>query len=75
MEANIENSALYEVLINGEQQYSIWPVHKDVPLGWLKAGCEGTKEECLHFISQVWTDMQPLSLRTEKAPPPSGLPG
>jgi len=53
----------YEVVVNHEQQYSIWPAGRDLPLGWNAAGKRGDKDECLAFIKEVWTDMRPLSLR------------
>lgn len=58
-----ENMACYKVVVNSEAQYSIWPVGKDNPSGWFDAGKSGSKEECLAFITEVWTDMRPLSLR------------
>ena len=54
---------LYEVVVNEEEQYSIWPAHRQNALGWEDAGKSGTKEECLAYIKDVWTDMRPLSLR------------
>lgn len=51
------------VVINDEEQYSIWPDFKDIPKGWRSAGKSGPKEECLSYINEVWTDMRPLSLR------------
>lgn len=54
---------IYKVVLNDEQQYSIWPVERDIPAGWHADGKEGTKKECLDHIQQVWTDMRPLSLR------------
>lgn len=53
----------FKVVVNHEEQYSIWPAYKDVPPGWRTAGKEGTKDECLSYISEVWTDMRPASLR------------
>ncbi|GAA1989507.1 MbtH family protein [Kitasatospora viridis] len=53
----------YAVVVNDEEQYSIWPLDRDVPAGWREAGTRGTKEECLARIEEVWTDMRPLSLR------------
>jgi MbtH protein len=53
----------YVVVINHEEQYSIWPSYKELPLGWSAVGKAGTKEECLEYIREVWTDMRPLSLR------------
>ena len=58
-----ENSTMYKAVVNHEEQYSIWPVNKDIPLGWREAGKKGTKQECLDYITEVWTDMRPLSLR------------
>jgi MbtH protein len=51
--------------MNHEEQYSIWPVDRDLPLGWNEAGKSGTKQECLSYIEEVWTDMRPLSLRKQ----------
>ncbi|HSR70514.1 MAG TPA: MbtH family protein [Acidobacteriota bacterium] len=53
----------YHVVINHEEQYSIWPDYRDMPPGWKEAGFSGSKEECLDHIEEVWTDMRPLSLR------------
>lgn len=60
---NNEDTTTYKVVLNHEEQYSIWPVYKENPLGWREAGKSGTKAECLEYIGQVWTDMRPLSLR------------
>lgn len=51
------------VVINDEEQYSIWPQDREIPAGWREAGCRGTKDECLDYIEKVWTDMRPASLR------------
>lgn len=58
-----EDTTLYNVVINSELQYSIWPVDREFPSGWKSAGKTGTKQECLDYIKEVWTDMRPLSLR------------
>lgn len=58
-----EDNRTYKVVVNHEEQYSIWPSHRDNPLGWQDAGKSGTKQECLQYIKEVWTDMRPLSLR------------
>jgi MbtH protein len=58
-----EDTGLYNVVINSELQYSIWPVGREFPAGWKSAGKAGTKQECLDYIKEVWTDMRPLSLR------------
>lgn len=53
----------YRVVVNDEEQYSIWLGDRELPLGWHAEGTEGTREECLKRIDEVWTDMRPLSLR------------
>ncbi|MCU1323497.1 MAG: orbH [Acidobacteriaceae bacterium] len=53
----------YSVVLNDEEQYSIWPAAKLLPGGWRPEGVAGSKEECLAHIEKVWTDMRPLSLR------------
>ena len=58
-----EEGLVYIVLINGEEQYSLWPANRENALGWRDAGKSGTKEECLAYIKEVWTDMRPLSVR------------
>jgi MbtH protein len=55
----------YKVVVNDEEQYSIWFADRELPAGWILAGKEGAKEECLAFIEQVWTDMRPKSLRKQ----------
>jgi MbtH protein len=58
-----EDTTIYKVVVNHEEQYSIWPVERENPLGWRDAGKSGSKTECLAHIREVWTDMRPLSLR------------
>ncbi len=58
-----EDTTRYKVVINHEEQYSIWPADRENPRGWRNAGKEGEKAECLAYIKEVWTDMRPLSLR------------
>ena len=58
-----EDTTIYKVVVNHEEQYSIWPAHRENAHGWNDVGKEGTKEECLGHIKEVWTDMRPLSLR------------
>ncbi len=58
-----EDRTIYRVVVNHEEQYSIWPVDRENPLGWSDAGKTGVKSECLAYIKEVWTDMRPLSLR------------
>jgi len=57
----------YVVVINDEEQYSIWWQDRDLPAGWRTADKSGSKAECLAFIEEVWTDMRPLSLRRRMA--------
>jgi MbtH protein len=58
-----EDTTIYKVVVNHEEQYSIWPAGRDNAPGWRDAGPSGSKAECLAYIEQVWTDMRPLSLR------------
>ena len=58
-----EDTTIYKVVVNHEEQYSIWPAHKELPLGWNAVGVEGLKDVCLAHIKEVWTDMRPKSLR------------
>ena len=51
------------VFVNEEEQFSIWPIDRDLPAGWRDSGKSGTREECLAYIEEVWTDMRPLSIR------------
>ncbi len=62
-----DDKTIYDVVVNHEQQYSIWPKHRDIPLGWQAVGKGGLKSECLEHIREVWTDMRPLSLRKQMA--------
>jgi uncharacterized protein YbdZ (MbtH family) len=70
-----EDTTIYKVVVNHEEQYSIWPEYRENPLGWRDVGKSGPKAECLAYIKEVWTDMRPLSLRKkmeemERNPPP-----
>ena len=60
-----DEHALYRVVVNDEGQYSIWPIERDLPLGWKDEGTGGSKRECLDHIKRVWTDMRPISLRNK----------
>ncbi|WP_213781253.1 MbtH family NRPS accessory protein [Caballeronia sp. dw_276] len=53
----------YTVVINDEEQYSLWPTFRAVPAGWRAVGVTGSKDTCLAHIETVWTDMRPASLR------------
>ena len=63
LENEHSNDDLYEVVVNHEQQYSIWPNDREIPSGWHKVGQSGGKQKCLEYIASVWEDMRPLSLR------------
>ena len=75
--AEIENNeTICTVVVNHEEQYSIWPVDRDLPKGWQQVGVSGKKEECLDYIEEMWTDIRPLSIRknidqSSKEPPRS----
>ena len=58
-----QDKTIYKVVQNHEEQYSIWWADRENAPGWKDAGKGGTKEECLAYIKEVWTDMRPLSLR------------
>ncbi len=58
-----EETTIYKVVVNHEEQYSIWPADRENPLGWQDAGKSGLKAECLAYIAEEWTDMRPASLR------------
>jgi MbtH protein len=65
--ADGEDGDRLQVVVNDEEQYSIWPAHKSPPAGWRGVGHEGTREVCLAYIEEVWTDMRPLSVRRQLA--------
>ncbi|HEU4730412.1 MAG TPA: MbtH family protein [Kofleriaceae bacterium] len=58
-----DDTARFRVVMNHEDQYSIWPAGRDLPPGWRAEGTEGTRSDCLAHIDRVWTDMRPLGLR------------
>ena len=57
------DASIYKVVVNHEGQYSLWFCERENPPGWSDAGKDGTREECLAFVEEVWTDMTPLSLK------------
>ncbi|MEO6951009.1 MAG: MbtH family NRPS accessory protein [Polyangia bacterium] len=63
MSADDEDNRTYKVVVNHEEQYSVWLADREAPAGWREVGKSGTKAECLSHIKDVWTDMRPLSLR------------
>ena len=68
MESTSNNQTTqYKVVVNHEEQYSIWRVDQPNPTGWYDAGKQGTQDECLDYIESVWVDMRPLSVRKHLA--------
>jgi MbtH protein len=67
MSDETEDTQRYLVVLNDEEQYSIWWADRELPAGWRAEGTEGTRQECLDHIDQVWTDMRPRSLRERMA--------
>jgi MbtH protein len=61
---------MFDVVVNDEEQYSIWETGQGLPAGWRATGFSGGRDECLAHIDQVWTDMRPLSLRIAMAADP-----
>ncbi|MDE1476891.1 MbtH family NRPS accessory protein [Xenorhabdus bovienii] len=59
----MDNPPTFKVVMNHEEQYSIWPSHLPLPNKWEETGVVDNKENCLAYIDRVWTDMRPLSLR------------
>ncbi|GAB3795755.1 MbtH family protein [Micromonospora zhanjiangensis] len=60
-------SELFRVVVNAEEQHSIWPVGPEPPAGWHDTGVSGTRPECLDRIAEMWTDITPLSVRRARA--------
>jgi MbtH protein len=67
MNGSENDNRIYKVVVNHEEQYSIWPADKTNARGWREAAKTGTKAECLAYIKEVWIDMRPLSLRKKMA--------
>lgn len=68
MRGNDEDDAtVYKVVVNDEEQYSIWPASRANPSGWSDVGVSGAKAKCLAHVESVWSDMRPLSLRSAMA--------
>jgi MbtH protein len=61
--ADDDDATEYQVVVNDEEQYSIWPADREPPAGWRADGTRGSKAVCLKHVEEVWTDMRPLSLR------------
>jgi len=65
MSGEQSDTTTFNVVVNHEEQYSIWPDYRDIPAGWRAVGKSGTKADCLEYVKSVWTDMRPLSLRQQ----------
>jgi MbtH protein len=63
--ADEQDTTIYKVVVNHEEQYSIWPADRDRPAGWSLAGFSGRKAQCLDWIGREWTDLRPKSLRDQ----------
>jgi MbtH protein len=64
----LEDDTIYKVVVNQEEQYSIWPADREAPMGWSDTGFQGPKAACLQHIQEIWSDMRP---RAEALPPSS----
>ncbi|MEO6702274.1 MAG: MbtH family protein [Jatrophihabitantaceae bacterium] len=58
-----DDAGEFYVLVNDEEQHSLWPSFVDAPAGWRVAFGSGTRADCLDYVEQNWTDMRPRSLR------------
>jgi MbtH protein len=63
----MSDQEIYVVVMNDEEQYSIWWADRQTPAGWRPQDYRGTKQDCLDHIAEVWTDMRPASLRRRMA--------
>ena len=63
----MERNERFLVVVNHEEQYSVWFAERELPAGWRAEGTSGTRDQCLDHIERVWTDMRPLSLRLRMA--------
>lgn len=61
------HEAQFKVVVNDEEQYSVWPAARPNPAGWSDEGTSGSKQDCVEHIDQVWTDLRPRSLRDRMA--------
>jgi MbtH protein len=58
-----DEETTYQVVVNDEEQYSVWPADRPLPAGWRAEGKTGLMRDCVAYIDEVWTDMRPRSLR------------
>ena len=57
--SDAQDTGVHAVVVNDEEQYSIWRAERDLPAGWRREGFTGTEDECLAYIDATWTDMRP----------------
>ncbi|MGU3499369.1 MbtH family protein [Mycobacterium sp. C31M] len=62
-----DDKGRFVVLVNDEEQHSLWPTFADVPDGWRVVFGEADRASCLDYIEQSWTDIRPKSLRDRLA--------
>ena len=65
--SDIDESGEWLVLVNDEQQYSLWPAARAIPAGWREAGARGSRSDCIAWVDRTWVDMTPASLRAATA--------
>jgi MbtH protein len=70
--SNKDSERIYHVVVNDEEQYSVWFADRELPSGWHAEGTSGTKSECLGHIGEIWTDIRPRSLRIRMAEAAAG---
>jgi MbtH protein len=62
-----DDNGTFHVLVNAEEQYSLWPAFADVPAGWTVVLADATRADCLAYVEEHWTDLRPRSLREAMA--------
>ncbi|MEU6088791.1 MbtH family protein [Streptomyces sp. NPDC047085] len=62
-----DENGQFQVVVNDEDQHSLWPTFSDVPAGWRAVFGPAGRAECLEYVEQNWTDLRPRSLRTAMA--------
>ncbi|GAA0430825.1 protein mbtH [Actinoplanes capillaceus] len=66
-----DDDATYLVLVNDENQHSLWPSFAEIPAGWTVAHPEDSRANCLEYVEKTWTDMRPASLIRAMDTPPT----
>ena len=67
LESRPDEQLLFRVVVNDEEQYSIWPYESNIPRGWYDVDVRGSQEECLSYIEKTWTDIRPLRAVPERS--------